>query len=431
MSKNLSKNELIDKLEAIQELYLNTESISEEMEEFVPEDSYERKHVLPEFPGKYSNAEEREDLQESVEHEEDDAVELIGFSYDNAYKPREPEKPVFRSVPKAETPLVDELKKKQGCFPLVAGFIAVCVLLSGGLFAGDTLTMILNIVILGACGFIGFSYYKKYKSAKSADEEVTRMTISSYELDKKEKEEKYKQALSVYQDKMVKYEQQKAVFINEYTAWRDIYLKCLAEEEEIEEKLENDRILGVNEIYKEKYVPAQKALEDKNDLIAEEYLPVLDDIINLLETNRADDLKEAINLYEEIAYRERQLELQREIEAQRQYEEELRRQDEERRYRQEVERREKEEQQRRYEEEKREREAERRHKEEMDLMQRQERDRMLEERRRSEEERRKKDREELARKTEEERERTRQCNSCALSGKCSLRRANCPSYIPR
>lgn len=426
-------NELLKKLEKIWDLYTVTLNIEEEMDNYEPEDNYKREVIVPVFPGEYNSAAERSDWEEAIGHEKKDAVELIEMVYDRVYKPRQPEKPILGNPPGNDTPLADEHKKKRGFIPLVAGFVAICSLISGGLFLGDLVTLIANIVILIACGAGMLWFFIKYKSVKAADEEVTRMAVSSYETEKKEKEEKYKQAIKEYQDKLVHFEQAKTTFINEYIAWRDIYIKHLSEEATIEEELEKDRLAGVNRIYKEKYIPAKNNLDKVNDLISEDYLPVLDKIVSLIKSGRADGLKEAINLYEEIEYRERQLEIQREMEEQRQYEEELRRQDEERRYQQEMRFREEQERQRKYEEERREREAERRHKEELALRERQEQERQFEERKRMEQEKRKQDREELSRKKDEERATFRQCNTCALTGHCSMafRRSNCASYRPR
>lgn len=428
-------NELLKKLEKIWDLYTVTLNIEDEMDNYEPEDNYKRKVIVPIFPGKYNSAAERADWEEAIEHEEEDAVELTEMVYDRVYKPHQPEKPILGNPPGNNTSLADELKKKRGFVPLVAGFVAICSLISGGLFLGDLVTLIANIVILIACGAGILWFFIKYKSAKAADEEVTRMAVSSYETEKKEKEEKYKQAIKEYQDKLVHFEQAKTTFINEYIAWRDIYIKHLSEETTIEEELEKDRLAGVNRIYKEKYIPAKNNLDKVNDLISEDYLPVLDKIVSLIKSGRADGLKEAINLYEAIDYRERQLELQREIEEQRIYEEELRRQEEEHRYQQEMKYREAQERQRRYEEERREREAERRHKEEMDQREREALNREYQERERIRREELKSARIEREQKEKQWQAAKKQCQHCAHAGRCSMSVYNntptCTGFTPK
>lgn len=429
----MSKNELIAKLEEISALYANIEAIRVEMNDFISEDHYDRQIVVPPFPGEYKSEKERKAWQNRINHDKDNAVKMMGAAYEKAFAPKKPVKPNIGKRPEPEPALVNELKKKQGWIPLVAGGVAACALLSGGLFYGETDTFIGIIVILLACAAAGLFYYTKLRRAKEADKEVADIMIRTYEENKVEAEEKYARDMETYTAGQTAYLLSKSNFLEEYTAWRDVYRTHLREEEEIEEKLEADRVAGVNRIYEKQYVPAQKKLEESNDLIAAEYLPVLHIIIELIKSGRADDLKEAVNLYEELVYRERQLKLQREQEERRRYEEEQRRQDEERRYQQQMQQRREEERQRRYEEQRRREDEERRHREDMALRERQERDRQYEERRRIEEDRRRADKAELERKRREERDTMDQCNRCALNGRCSMsfRRPNCASYRPR
>jgi len=229
------------------------------------------------------------------------------------------------------------------------------------------------------------------------------------------------------------FNEESRAFVRAYTEWRGIYLESRREEEDIAEKLEEDRQAAVNAINKEEMLPVLQELSDTNDLVSMNYLPVLETLIDLLKDGRADDLKEAINLYEDIVYRERQLELEREKEEQRRWEEEQRRRDEERHHKEQMKFQQDQERQRQREEERRQQDAERRHREEMDQRDRQERDRQNEERRRADEERRRAERAELDRKQKEDRETRDQCNRCAQAGHCSMafRRPNCASFRPR
>ena len=357
---SMPKNELITKLEEISALYANTVAIQSQMDDFTPEDHYDRQVVVPQFPGEYKSEKERNAWKELIGHDEEDAVQIMDMAYERVHCPKEPAKPNIGKRPENTHDTANALKKKLGCLPIVAAFVAVCSLISGGLFSGEAGTIIGNLVIIGACAVAVLFFLKKYKSAQQADEEVTKVMIKNYDESKQEAEEKYEQDMNIYQTERTAYILSKGDFLEEYTAWREIYLDHLREEAEIEEKLEADRIAGVNRIYEEQYVPAQKKLEESNDLITAEYLPVLHIIIELIKSGRADDLKEAVNLYEELVYRERQLQLQREQEEQRRYEEEQRRRDEERRYQEEKQFREDQERQRRYDAEQQRREEERR-----------------------------------------------------------------------
>lgn len=351
----LPKNELITKLEAISVLHNKALSIKSKMNNFTPEDNYERKVKVPLFPGEYENDEERENLESAVEHEDEDAIEQIGQEYDTYYCPREPHKPDVGNQPGPETPLTDEFKKKKSPFLFVAAFVAICSLISGGLFSGNALTVILNLAIIAACVITIFILYKKMKELKKADEEGTKLAIEIYEHRKKEQEQKYEQDMKEYQSLMTSYKLLRADFIEEYTKWREIYLESLKEEAQIEEKLEADRVAAVKKIEDEEFNPVLEDMAELNDLITTEYLPALEIIIDLLKSGRADDLKEAINLYEDIVYRERQLQLQREQEEHRRYEEAMKREAEERHHREQMEFQEKQERQRRYEEKERQR----------------------------------------------------------------------------
>jgi len=431
--EGLSGTELIRKLETISGLYHRAKGIQYKMDHFEPEDNYERTVNIPIFPGNYKDEAERTAWERSIDHEANQAIDVAAAVYKRAYEPKKPQKPTFGTCPTNENKYATENKQKLGCLPIVAGFIAVCSLISGGLFAGDSGTVIGNIVILIACAAVAAFFFLRSSKAKQADEEATRTAIEAYERDKSEKEAKYAQDMQSYQAAMNDFNEESRAFVRAYTEWRGIYLESRREEEDIAEKLEEDRQAAVNAINKEEMLPVLQELSDTNDLVSMNYLPVLETLIDLLKDGRADDLKEAINLYEDIVYRERQLELEREKEEQRRWEEEQRRRDEERHHKEQMKFQQDQERQRQREEERRQQDAERRHREEMDQRDRQERDRQNEERRRADEERRRAERAELDRKQKEDRETRDQCNRCAQAGHCSMafRRPNCASFRPR
>lgn len=431
----MPKNELIAKLEEISALYASTVAIQSQMDDFTPEDHYDRQIVVPQFPGEYKSEKERSAWLELIGHDEEDAVQIMDMAYERVHCPKEPVKPNMGNRPENTHDTANALKKKLGCLPIVAAFVAVCSLISGGLFSGEAGTIIGNLVIIGACAVAVLFFLKKYKSAQQADEEVTKVMIENYDESKREAEEKYEQDMNIYQTERTAYILSKGDFLEEYAAWRDIYLDHLREEAEIEEKLEADRVAGVNRIYEEQYVPAQKKLEECNDLITAEYLPVLHIIIELIKSGRADDLKEAVNLYEELMYRERQLELEREKEEQRRWEEEQRRQDEERRHREEMKFREDQERQRRYEEDQRRREEERRHREDMRAQESEARSRELQERERLRKEQYKAHMNQIEQQNKQWNAAQKQCQACAHAGRCNMmaynKTPNCTGFTPR
>lgn len=432
---SVPKNELIEKLEEISALYADTVDIRSRMADYAPEDRYDRRVVVPQFPGEYKSEDERDAWQELIGHDEDNAVEIMDKAYKHIYCPKEPAKPNVGKRPENEHVAANTLKSKMGCLPIVAAFVAVCSLISGGLFAGDTGTVIGNLVILAVCAVAVLFFFNKYKNAQKEDEELTEVLIKNFDESMKEAEEKYEQDMNVYKTQHSAYLLSKSDFLEAYAAWREIYLDHLNEEAEIEVKLEADRMAGVNSIYEEQFVPAQKKLEACNDLVTEEYLPALSIIIDLIRSGRADDLKEAINLYEDLLYRERQLQLQREQEEQRRYEEEQRRQDEERRHREEMQFREEQERQRRYEEEQRRNDEERRRREETRAREAEARSREYQEKERIRKEQHKELMNRLDQESKQRSAGAAQCRACAHAGRCNMSIHNnaptCTGFTPR
>lgn len=361
----MPKNELIAKLEEISALYASTVAIQSQMDDFTPEDHYDRQINVPQFPGEYKSEKERSAWQELIGHDEEDAVQIMDMAYERVHCPKEPAKPNMGNRPENTHDTANALKKKLGCLPIAAAFIVVCSLISGGLFSGDTATIIGNLVIIVACVVAVLFFLKKYKNAQQTDEETTKVMIKNYDESKQAAEEKYEQDMNIYQTERAAYLLSKGDFLEEYTAWREVYLDHLREEAEIEEKLEADRVAGVNRIYEEQYVPAQKKLEESNDLITAEYLPVLHIIIELIKSGRADDLKEAINLYEDIVYRERQLEQERQAEENRQREAQQQMQMQAQQHAEQMKFQQEQERQRKYEAEQQLRMQEQHHKDEM------------------------------------------------------------------
>lgn len=320
------KNKLIEKLEAISILHQRAVSIREKMNDYIPEDNYERKIILPLFPGEYSNEEEREYLKESVDHSDYDAVETMGNVYDSSYAPKKPAEPKIKDFEYRMSSESKNMLDKLGCFSYIAvavsGFFLLSLLL-GTADGAKTTIVIIAIIAAIAFGYLRYMINNKRKeeNGKEAD------ALGVYNEEKDAIFEKYQEDLKKYENDCVAYAAERKEFLNEYEKWREVYLESQEEESEIDEKLEADRLAVVKKIETEEFTPVAEDLVVLNDIVALEYLPVLDDIIDLLKSGRADDFKEAVNLYEDIVYRERQLELEMEKEEQRRYEAERERED--------------------------------------------------------------------------------------------------------
>jgi len=406
----LTKAELIAKLEKISALYDVAIEKKNEMNNYEPDDNYDRSIIVPSFPGEFED-DVRERFEDDIDHSDEDAIDQVSEMFDDSFLPTQPQQLNYGKKPENAKENANNTKQKLGCLPIVAIFIAFCVLVGGGLFGDDATTKIINVVLIIACAIAVGYFVFKLMAAKKADEQETAVKIQEYESEKVKKTEKYNQDMAEYQSSMNSFKLLKADFIEEYTAWRKIYLEHLKEEAEIKEKLEADRAAGMKKIRETEFQPALDELNSFNNIITAEYLPVIDTIIDLLRSGRADGLKEAINLYEEIEYRERQLKLEREKENQRRYEEERRRQEEERRHREDMAQREAAERRRRYDE--------------------QERLRVEDERRARED----KERAERERKAENaaKSEASRRCHWCKKYPSCSLRvkpPLNCAAFEP-
>ena len=434
-NESLSREELLNKLNLISNLYEKAKQIQEEMDSFVPEDYYVRDVVVPEFPGQYETEKQRALWREKLDHTYAGAVELAERTHREVYSPKEPAKPKLTKFVKPQNhELQEKLTKSKNRFYVGAGvgiffFLGIfSCMLSGD---WDVLPFVTIVALAGAAAF--WFFHKKYNETKLVEEKQIAEALDAHNRQQDEIKAEYAKNMKAYEGEIAVYEEKLSKFLEEYAAWREIFIASQKEERLIKDQLEKDRQTAVEKIYKETLQPVLDALNEENDLVSKEYLPVLRIITDLLRSGRADGLKEAINLYEEIVYRERQLQLQREQEAQRRYEEEQRRQAEERRYQEEKKFREDQERQRQREEERRQQEAERRHREEMAQRDRMERDRQNEERRRAEEDRRRADRAELDRKQREDRDTRDQCNRCAQVSHCSMafRRPNCASFRPR
>lgn len=417
-NSNLPKDELISKLEAISVLRDKALSIKQKMENFVPEDIYERKVVVPVFPGEYKSDDEREEIENSIDHSENNAIEQMAESYDRLYAPQKPVEPKIKEFEYRTDVATTNKQTKWKLYSYisggVSGFFFLSIILGTADGAWFTIFAI-SIIAALLCLF----FRNKLKNEIEAEKKKKEEALFAYTEHKNKLTEEYQEKLESYESEYAAYQLRRQDFLDEYVNWREIYLESEDEEAQIEEQLEADRVAAVEKIRADEFTPAlQEVVEVNNDLITNEYLPAIDIIIDLLKSGRADDLKEAINLYEDILYRERQLKLQREQEEQRRYEEECRRQDEERRYQEEKQFREGQERQRRKEEEQR-LNFEKKKYEEQKAMEN--------------EERLRKQREESAQQSKLTHETRLQCDSCSCRSGCYLvyKRANCPSYRPK
>lgn len=403
---SLSRKELIQKLETISALYNKTVAIKEKMDAYTPDDNYERKVTVPRFPGVFQDERARATFRDRVDHTDPDALELMSQCYDNVFSPKrpiEPPKPRFNAPSNYDN---EKSQKNIGCFSYAMIGLFVCALI-GHFDSKDKITLCIAAAAVALFILLRIIIIAKKDAAKK------KVSKARAEHDKKINEitVQYNNTLKAYEGECTAHKSKRKVFLSEYLGWRKIYLESVAEENEISAKLEEERLAAVSKIKAEEFVPALDELNSTNDLISKEYLPAINVITDLIRSGRADDVKEAINLYEDILYRERQLQLEREKEQQRRREEELRREAEERHHREQMELLEEQEFNRQLEAEEQRKAEERRHQEEMDQRERMER----------------------VRRGQEYSDCIKQCNSCAYYFDCKVKfqRPNCSSFRPR
>ncbi len=432
MSSNegLTKSELITKLEEISVLYTDATVIQAEMEGFVPDDHYERKIQVPKFPGK------NPEWEEAVDHEATEAVQRMGKLYKQKYGPQCPVKPKIKEFEEPSSKEEDNKKSNLGCLSYVAAGGCIFFLLGVLLNLNDEYSSVPTMLVIAAvCA--GLFVLLKMKTADT-NRKIKKKREEAQKNYNREKEEilaQYQTKVEEYNKKLEALKVEQERFLKKYEEWRNIYLAHLKEEASIATKLETERVAAVKAIFEEKFIPATNKLSECNDLLAEEYLPAIAVLIELLRTNRADDLKDAINLYEELVYRERQLQLQREQEEQRRHEEELRRRDEERRHREEMKFREDQERQRRREEEQRRSDEERRYREDMRAREAEARSRELQERERIRKEQYREHMNQIEQQNKQRSAGQAQCRACANVGRCNMTIHNnaptCTGFTPR
>lgn len=431
---SLDKKELVGKLEEISDLYENIVSIRDEMETFEPDDCYEREVQVPEFPGDFSE-DDQEYWIEQYDHEDEEAEDRISAAYQSLFPLKRPTKPRIESFTE---PPMDGNDGNKGCIGWIFGIVGA--LFGASLFTSwppATFNVVVTFIGLGVFAFCTIAN----QSAKGKHKKKVQQARAEHERKESEILADYDAKVKDYEEKVAANEAKLQVFLEEYRQWRKVYLNSLQEEREIAEQLEADRQEAVDSIYEDRFVPAKEKLIAANDLVPEAYLSALPIIIDLIRSNRADDLKEAINLYEALVYRERQLaqererlEFEREKEYQRMYEAQQEREEQQRQYDDQMAFLKEQERQRKYEAEKQMQMQEQHHREAMkkqDALLRQERVRAAQEQAEASK---------RAREQRDEEQRlsnaaSAQCRACVHSASCNMKTynktPNCTGFRPR
>ena len=421
---SLEKSELIEKLGVISARYKDVMNVRNKMGGFVPEDIYIRQIVVPEFPTPPGGESAKERLWNEVNHSgtDEETINSLTWQYEGAHRvPQPPEEPANEPFSKPGKPASISILLGVAVMAVIAAvlyfFINFSAFLEGG-FETIIQTIICSAIVVGAVVLFISSFIASIKYKKKV-----KIARTEFEQNQENLANKYREELSQYEYDIAAFRQAEQEYINEYWVWRSFYLEHLAEEERVREQLAIDREEALKVIEENELIPAEARLDEANDILSGKYLIYIDTLISLISNGRADTLKEAINLHEEILYRE-SLEIEREI-----MEEQRRREEEERRFAEERKMLERQEQARQEEE------GYRRHLER--CRQREEaRERELQEYSQQEKARREESRrkhEETAAMYRDYHATQRQCQSCANMTHCRMafQRSNCASYVPK
>ena len=301
----MERKELVEKLDVISKRYKEVVAIKQKIASYKPEDNYKRQVILPNFPDANGDANRQLILLKEVEHSSNEANASVKQVYERVFPvPKEP-------IPKKFSE--NDSSSGLGCAAFIALGVGIFFALGGIFGSGSaellawTRPIIFTIagISVGIFGVLLVANLIKQKTLKIKENKR-----------KKELDEQNNEAREEYERELCEYKQKEQAFFDAYWDWRAVYLEALDEEKRIKTQIELDRQAGVKEIEANELLPAQEKLNEANDLISDEYLPAIDTITSLIRSGRADDLKEAINLHEEILYRERQMQFEKEKEEQ-------------------------------------------------------------------------------------------------------------------
>ena len=308
------KNILLQQLETISNLRNEALKVQEKMNTYKPLDKYERKIKVPKFPCKTELA---------IDHKSNNALESARSLYSKEY---EPLKPTVSKKHFKEPKFTDEEKKKQVKYSLWRNIgLGVAIFFALGSFSAmdGTMTGALITILVIALGGLGLFFFSRFqlKGIAKVLEERRKKELAEFEAKQKQGKKIFEQNLADYEKAFEKYNSELNKFLEEYSSWRNIYLQHLQEEAEITKQLEKDKVAGIEKIDAEEYQPILiKLAEAMNGVLSNNYLNQVDTLIEYLKSGRADNLKEAIEVYEEELFRKKELQILREQEAQRKYE---------------------------------------------------------------------------------------------------------------
>ena len=182
-NERLSRDELIDKLKTISGLYENAQQIQSEMDEFEPQDHYERKIEVPAFPGDFPSEQERDVWADRLDHTDENAVEVAEAAHRKFYAPKEPTKPGENQFQKPSFSELENKRAKFGGLSKLSAGIAIFFFLGILLNLNDeysVLPTMITITLIAAAVFVLLKYM-----AKTVQAQITAYSSRSWKIMRK------------------------------------------------------------------------------------------------------------------------------------------------------------------------------------------------------------------------------------------------------
>ncbi|MBR5272814.1 MAG: hypothetical protein IKU25_05400 [Clostridia bacterium] len=321
---NLSCKDLVIKLEMIKDLYSRVSAAKTKMNnvKHTVVDDYERTVHEPDFKGRWGERVYRAVLKSGTQED------LLTI-YKDYFTPEKPTKKMPTKPMEYKKKEKENEKNNHKSVLLKSVIIAIVAFIclvyffvkKGGNTGEAWLWLILAVALLF---FAMASYIKgKVKLKENAENRTEKYEAKLEKYNQKVAaiNEQYEKEMEAYNAKVKEYNDNQESFIKDCEELLAVQKSIEEEEADISRKLEQKRAQEKDRIYREEYIPAFEAFEENNDLVSDDYVYAIGEFIALIKNGRADSLKEAINLYEEIQHRERELELQRGLDARRRREE--------------------------------------------------------------------------------------------------------------
>ena len=235
----MSKHDAIHQLQTLWDAYQELRQAELKRACYRPQGDYTCAMEVPPFPDKRWNKSNATSLADTIDHFAPDAIEKAGGQYDRRYRPRKPAAPTSTYLAPDKEPLE---KTPLGCtldaIAAFALFVSLSCVVLAQRGAGYTIT-------IGICAaYLVWRYVVRSLYARSKYAQQCAAARKNHKESMAKKDAKYRQKLQEYQRKCEEYEAERAQFLEDYAAWRPIYLEYIEKYRAAEARYDRDRQAG-------------------------------------------------------------------------------------------------------------------------------------------------------------------------------------------